>query len=303
VSGEATKELFAAIGAHSSHCKYLDAEQDAAATARVKAALAAGADWRALLGPGHRDAAFAAASQGSSGPLEALLDHGIPPHHANGGDGMIIHRAAAFSNLDAIRLLVARGVAPDVRDEYGRTPLSHARQWKHGAYAVPVIIELMQAHGCTPKPASKRDDFHAAAARTALSMDAPAALARSIDAFFTECLSGKAVDFLQIMAEQDDGDVLAAAIDLARKASTAKPRAKSIAGTKNGKPKRINVIHHGDLEIGGDVDAVSLVVTGDLTVAGLLTNYEGCVIAAGGSITAGAIWSGPVRRRGRRSRA
>jgi hypothetical protein len=286
-----TQALFSAIEDHSSHGEYLDAAGDATAIERMRAALADGADWRALLGPGGRDAAFAAATQGSRGPLEVLLAHGVPTDHSNPGDGMLIHRAAAFSNVDAIRMLVERGVPPDVRDANGRTPLAHAREWNHGQRAVPVLIELMQAHGCTPAPARRGDDLQAKDVRAALPLDASEGLARLVSAFFVERLSGKSDDFLRILAEQYDTLLLADGIALVRKASTAKPKTKVVAGTRNGKPKRVDLVHHGDLEFDGDVDAVTLVVTGTLTVRGLLTNFEGRVIGAGGSLEAHAVWS------------
>lgn len=287
----ATQALFSAIANHSSHGDYLDDVRDRAALEAMRAALTAGADWRALLGPGGRDAAFAAATQGSRGPLEVLLTHGVPVDHANPGDGMLIHRAAAFSNVDAVRMLVERGVAPDVKDATGRTPLAHARSWNHGQRAVPVLIELMQARGCAAAPARRGDDLQANAMHAAIPGDAPAALTRLVAAFFVECLSGKSVDFLRIVSEQHDTDLLSAGLALVRKVSTAKPKAKVIAGARNGKPKRVDVIHHGDLELSGDTNAVTLVVTGDLRVPGLLTNFEGCVVGVGGSLDADAVWS------------
>lgn len=287
----ATQALFQAIADHSTHGEYLDAERDRAALENMRAALADGADWRALLGPGGRDAAFAAATQGNRGPLEVLLAHGVPVDHANPGDGMLIHRAAAFSNVDAVRMLVARGVAPDVRDTTGRTPLAHARGWNHGLRAVPVLIELMQAHGCTPAPARRSDDLQANAMLAAIRADAPAALTRLVSAFFVERLSGRSGDFLRIVAEQHDTAVLASGIELVRKVSTAKPKAKVVTGARNGKPKRVDVVHHGDFELVGDTNAVTLVVTGNLTVRGLLTNFEGCVVGVGGSLDADAVWS------------
>lgn len=292
VSDAATQELFAAISAHSSHGDYLDAERDRAALDRMRAALAAGASWRARLGPGQRDAPFAAATQGSRGPLEVLIDHGVPLDHAHGSDGMVIHRAAAFSNIDAVRMLVERGVAPDVRDASGRTPLAHARSWNHGARVVPVLIELMRAHGCTPAPARRGDDLRVETTR--LPADAPAILRRTVEAFFVERAGGKAVDLLATLAEQRDAEALLAGIELVNRTSTAKPRTKVIAaGTKQ--PKRLTLVHHGDVELMGDTTAVSLVVTGNVSVHGLLTNYEGCIVGIGGSLEADAMWSeGPL---------
>jgi hypothetical protein len=264
----ATSELFAAIDSHSSHHAHLNEARDDDAVARVKAALAAGADWRAPLGPADRDAAFTAAICGAGGPLEALLDHGVPVDHAQTHAGTLIHEAAAFSNLGAIEflpsggpfgeLLVRRGVAPDVRDEY---------------------------------KALRGDDLHRDVVMTALNDATPPILRRVVDGFFVERLGGKCVDFLRTLAEQADERSLLAGLALVRQTSTAKQKAKVIAGNKNGKAKRVDIVHHGDLHVAGDTDANTIVVTGTLRVDGLLRNLDGCVVAVGDAVDAHAIWS------------
>lgn len=112
----------------------------------VKQALADGGDLRAPLGPGSRDAACTAATCRSAGPLEVLLDHGVPLLHELPGsyDGMLIHRAASFSRNAVIEMLVRRGVAPDQHDAIGRTPLTHARSWNHGRDAVSFLIDVIR---------------------------------------------------------------------------------------------------------------------------------------------------------------
>jgi hypothetical protein len=291
MTSASTLELFAAIDAHSSHHAHLDPTIDDAASARVRAALAAGADWREPLGPAQRDAACTAAIVGGGGPLEALLDHGVPPDHAHDHHGMLIHQAAAFSNLGAIKLLVSRGVAPDVRDLHNRTPLGVARAWKHGADAVPLLISLMRAHGCTPAKAERGDDLHRDVVQEAIDAATPAVLRSVVDAFFVERVGGKSVDLLRALAEQGDEQALLAGVSLVRKTSTATPKAKRIAASSNNKAKRVDVVHHGDVHIEGNADAQTLVVTGSLRVDGLLTNHEGCVIAVGESMEVHALWT------------
>ena len=257
----------------------------------MRAALAAGADWRPTIGPGNRDAAFSAAVCAGREPLEVLLALGVPLDHAHPGDGMLIHRAASFGAVDVIRMLVERGVAPDVRDACLLTPLAHARSSRHGERAVPMLIELMRAHGCTAGPAVRGDDLLRDVAFAALPPDAPAVLARTLEAFFTERLGGKAVDLLELLAEQRDEAALAAGIALIARASTAKPKTKHVQGTKTGKPKRLELVHHGDLELTGVFHVATLVVTGNLRVAGTLSNHEGCIVCVGGCLQAHAVWS------------
>lgn len=292
MDNDPTRELFAAIQNHSSHRDYLHPERDLAALERITAALAAGADWRAPLGPGGRDAAFTAATQGSRGPLARLIAHGVPLDHANGGDGMLIHRAASFSNIDAVRFLVEQGVSPDVRDGLGRTPLAHARAWRHGAATVPVLLQLLQERGCTPGPALRGDDLRPDEVARVMPTTAPAVLRQVVEAAFVERAGARSTEFLRVLAEQRDEAALAAGIALVRRASTAKPKAKVSAPRR---PKPIDLVHHGDLELPGDAEALTLVVTGDLKVGGRLTNFEGRVVGVGGDLTADVVWTeGPL---------
>ena len=295
-TSQATRALFQAINNYSSHPDFPDAARDEAALRDMREALRQGADWKEPLGPGQRDAAFAAATCADRAPLALLLEHGVPLDHQPGSDGMLIHRAAEFGRVDVVRMLVERGVAVDVRDKSNRTPLSYARAWRHGARAVPVLISLMQEQGCTPGKPRRGDDLLAGTVRDAVSELGPqlppptrAALERSVAAFFTEYAGGKTSDFLLELAEQSDSELLAAGVRVVQRASTKEPRAKTV------KSKRLTLAHHGDLEVAGDCNAITLVVTGNLTVRGLLTNHEGCIVCVGGDLKTDAAWSeGPL---------
>jgi len=298
VTTRATRDLFAAISAYSSHPDYRDTEQDAAALERMRVALADGADWTAPIGPGHRDAAQAAAICADREPLALLLSHGVPlEHHRADYPGMLIHNAAEFGANDVIKMLVDRGIAPDVPDPITlRTPIGVARSWQHGQRAVPLLIELMRAHGCTPAPPRRGDDLRLDRVQMALAevgADLPpwtrTRLHDAVEGFFVERQGGKCRDFLKQLAEQNDNDLIGAAVAVVNRASDAKPRAKAV------KTNRGELIHHGDVEIVGDYEAVTLVVTGNLIVRGLLTNYEGRLVCVGGTLQANAVWSeGPL---------
>ncbi|MBJ6759437.1 ankyrin repeat domain-containing protein [Myxococcaceae bacterium JPH2] len=296
-SSPATQALFKAIHNYSRLAEFRNAEhEDAAAMQALREALAQGADWKALLGPGGRDAAFTAATCADGAPLAALLDHGVPLNHEAGGDGQLIHRAASFGRLGVIQMLVARGVPADVRDGGNRTPLDHARAWRHGANAVSGLIELMQAQGCKPQPARRTDDLLADPVRALLpelaaelSPATRTTLERAVAAFFTEYAGGKAKDFLLELAEHQDGAMLAAGIRIVQRASTAKVQPKTT------RTKRLTLAHIGDLEVEGDCNAVNLIVTGNLTVKGLLSNYEGALVCVGGDLKVESAWSeGPL---------
>lgn len=259
----------------------------------MKQALAKGANWKAPFGPGDRDAAYTAATCKSAGPLEVLLEHGVPLLYERAGrfDGMLIHRAAAFSCNAVIEMLVKRGVAPDQRDAQTRTPLSHARAWKHGRRAVPLLIDLSVKAGAKSAPAKKAHDLRPDAVNAALkTMKADRRLRDVVRAAFIEVAGTTSKDFLELLAEHDDGDLLFAGVQVVKAASTATPKAK----TKKG-GKRMRWVHHGDAVIEGNCEAVSLVVTGSLEVKGRLDNFEGGIVCVGGDLKVDSAWSeGPL---------
>lgn len=280
---QATKTLFAAINDYGMLASCRKEDKEAAAISVMRTALADGADWRALLGPGLRDAAFAAANCASREPLELLLTHGVPLDHQAGSDGYLIHRAASFSSRDVIQMLVDRGVSPDLKDQNGRTPLQHARAWKHGKDAVSLLLRLLKAHGCAPARAKRGDDLRP----EAMASETPSAeLASVFEAHFVERLGATYKDVLGAVIERGENTLTAEALALVSRVTAAKPKQKTLQAQR-----RLRLIHHGDLEIAGDVNVMTLVVTGSLRVAGRITNYEGCPIAVGGDVTATAVWS------------
>lgn len=258
--------------------------KDKKAVAAIKAALAAGADPMAEDRNG-RPIAFAAASAASPIPLKLLLEDGLDVN-VRCADGTLLHRAAAFGRLDNIKFLLAQGIPVDVEDAHGRTPLDAARAWKHGADAVPLLTKLTKAalQKAGGRKAEPGGDLHLADVKAAMKKVKDKRVGKLVDGFFATKNPRSTVAFLEEFARQDDETLIAAGLQLA-KASKATPATRKLAALAN------PTIHVGDLVVTGDADAKILVVTGNLDVRGKLSNHEGCVIAVGGDITAGAIWS------------
>ena len=257
---------------------------DKKAVAAIKSALAAGADPMAEDING-RPIAFAAASASSPIPLKLLLDHGLDVN-VKCNDGTLLHRAAAFGRVDIIQLLLKKGIPVDVEDEAGQTPLDAARAWKHGADAVPLLTKLTKAalKKSGGRKAEANGDLFMADVKDKLKKVKDKRVPKLVDGFFATKNPRSTAAFLEEFASQDNEDLIAAGLTLAT-ATKAAPTKRKVDKLSN------PAIHIGDLEVTGDADAKILVVTGNLTVKGKLTNYEGCVVAVGGDVTADAIWS------------
>jgi hypothetical protein len=304
----ATKQLFAAIAAYPFHGAKDNPQRAAESLARIRAALEAGADWKKPNGPGERDAAFSAATIGDERPLELLLEHGVPWNHET-AEGTLLHRAASFGRLPIIRRLLALGVPVDALDAKGRTPLACARAWKHGDAAVPLLTRLTKAAKAKAAKAKGTKKVDAAItadagnlrakdmrlaekallAKRAFSPRAGRALGRAVRSFFAESPVGSAEALLLELQGQGDDELLAAGLSAVRQAVLARP-AKRVHP-----PGDAYLAHVGDLTIDGDCDARALVVTGDLTVKGRLTNFEGRMVCVGGNLKARSVFTeGPL---------
>ncbi len=290
----ATTELFQAIADYPFFGAEKDPEKARAALTRMKSALSGGANWKALLGPGQRDAAFSAATCGDERPLALLFEFGVPFDHSLPNQGTLLHRAASFGRVAIIEFLLARGIPVDVKSASGRTPLAEARAWKHGRAAVPLLTRLTKAAArAKPAEASTGDLSKQAIAEALRTMTIARPIAKRLRVAIAATLAGRgAIESEQLLLElarQEDDAVLAAAIQLVRHASTAPPKRRTLRSLDD------ELIHHGDLVIDRSADARILVVTGSLTVKGRLTNFEGCVIAVGGALrTGGLITEGPL---------
>lgn len=262
-------------------------------------ALADGADPMATDQNG-RPIAFYAASSNDPRALSLLLDRGLDLH-VTSSDGSLLHRAASFGRVKTIEMLLARGIAVGTKDSHGKTALDHARAWKHGKEAVPLLASLMKAvrKGRTGRVAEDGGDLDYKAAVEALELAASRfktepffkhttkkAVKELLAGFFAELDPRRTTTFLQEACGQDHEGMIATALVIA-KASRAAPSPRALPALGDGE-----VIHIGDLTIDRDADVPSvLVVTGNLNVNGKLSNHEGTVVAVGGDLTARAIWS------------
>lgn len=289
--GTPTKDLYDAVWR-------FDEKEAAKGIALLKRALAAGGDPLAK-DANSRPIAFMAASKQSPLVLECLLDNGLALD-VQSGDGTLLHRAASFGCVETIKMLLARGMAVDTKDHLGRTPLQCAQAWKHGKDAVPLLTKLTKAAqkaqgGRTPEPDGELHRADVNAALTTLAKTDPMLkhlsqkdLKALVTAFFLELDPRVTTSFLQLTAEQDNEALIAAGLLLA-KVSRAKPTTLKLKKLDDA------LFHVGDVEIAANANATLLVATGNIRVKGKLTNYEGRVIAAGGNVEAGAIWSeGPL---------
>lgn len=287
---DATDSLFAAIAAG-----YAVTDDDGIAdiVVRIRAAMDAGANWREPRVNGE-DAAFAAVFAVRPEVLATLLDAGVPATHSSNGT-TLLHRAADRGRVGTVQLLVARGVAPDVRDAAGMTPLDVARQCSHcGGTAVRPLLELMVAHGCTPSPAPARAhrgiDLHAARVREvfneALSSTSPAVAAvlrHELEVLFVQCSGYGSDDLLRGIARVDHA-LLPATILLVKRASTATPTTKTVsaaAAKKTGGRNPFELAHHGDVVFDTDIRVKQLIVTGSVRSAGRLRLVVGAVVVVG----------------------
>lgn len=290
----ATEELFSALHDYT-YCRSATATTEC--LAKMERALTAGADWRAALGPGARDAAMYAALQPDSRPVELMLRRGIPLEHFDDFGYSLLHHAAHFGRLEVVRFLIEAGLPFDLKARDGKTtPLAKARSWKHGQEAVAYLRELTsqkQAAGKLAARGAGRSSVSAtgfcaetllAALQKIRSAALRAALTEFALAFFAEEGDQHARDFLLGVANQDNEALLAPAL-----AATAR----LCTGEACSRPglEIEELVHIGDLTLSGHCVPRILLVTGNLAVTGRLANYEGCIVAAGGNISAEAIWS------------
>lgn len=313
---KATEELFKAIYDYPQ--TFNDPEDAEKNLPIIAAALEAGADWTAPLGPGNYDAAFSAALCWDEKPLALLLAHGVPVSHSTEYGATLLHRAAEFGRTKCIRFLVKNGAAVDARNKQGRRPIDEARGSKHGKPAVALLTRLTMA--AAKKAAKKAAAAKKSAKGKAVASSAPAAdgdltkeamtaalkalparsvtaelrraLVNEIDAAFAGKEATTSEDFLGALAQSGDLPLLAAAVNVVRNATTLEPKKAKHSG------EDVALVHIGDLSIAGDCAAISLVVTGNLTVKGRLTNWEGRVVCVGGTlkadtvVTEGPLWVG-----------
>ncbi|MCP3100369.1 ankyrin repeat domain-containing protein [Myxococcus sp. K15C18031901] len=222
--------------------------------------------------------------------IQLLMAHGADiraPHHYD----TPLHRAAEFGADRVVRFLIEQGVDPRVPLPGGRTVLSTARGSRHSRRVVSLLVELLKpTKSQRPPPPKKAKDLSEEAVLRYLSAEPPAGVrAQSWDKLrllmegvFVEAHSVNLDEFYEGIHEHASfhPDLVFAAVGLIQAVSTRAPKDKKVKKLSN--PM---LCHHGNLELDGKLTVGSLLVTGNLTVKGLATNFEGAPLFVGGHFT------------------
>ncbi len=255
----------------------------------IRKALKAGAKWKEARASAGDDAPFAAAFFEDPRPLALMLDAGVPLDHTSARrPGSLMHHAASFGRTRVIQLLADRGASVLAKDKFGQLPLDSARAWRHGEDALPLLTRLTKRALKQAPPGASEGDLAKKAMLAALpkapfSKNALRGLEKFVKASFAATSARTSANFLEELSGQLQDEVVAAGLWLVAQATTSKP---TVRREKGGE---VRVFHHGDLVIDGAADAVTVAVTGSLTVKGRLTNWEGRGVYVGGSLRADAV--------------
>lgn len=274
-------------------------EQNAEHRAKIRELLAAGVSLDFVRPSGHGPL-MAAVTHNDVALIELLMEYGADIHAVVRYDAPL-HRAAEFGADRVVRFLLEQGADPRSQPSGGRTALSAARSSRWGRRAVPVLVEYLRAtQSQRPPPPKKLKDLSEADVAAYLAGPAPAtatprawqALREFMDSAFVEAYS-ISIDELYESVEASSSmepELVFACIDLIARVARRAP-----------KPRRVKklapqtCVHHGDLEIDGNLRIVSLMVTGSLTVRGTASNVQGCSLFVGGDFTCDALKTqGPV---------
>ncbi|NOJ77334.1 ankyrin repeat domain-containing protein [Myxococcus xanthus] len=199
-----------------------------------------------------------------------------------------IHRAAEFGADRVVRFFIEQGIDPRLKTEGGRSVLSVARASRHSKNVGPLLVELLKKtkdqRGPPPKKAKELSEERVT---QYLSGDAPAGVAPKtweqlrafMESVFVEEYSVTVDQLYAGIAEHGNTNapLVFATIDLIRQVSTRAPASKTLK-----KVAKNPFVHHGDLVVEGPLKVLSLLVTGNLTVNGKASNFEGCQLFVGG---------------------
>ena len=110
-----------------------------------------------------------------------------------------------------------------------------------------------------------------------------------VESLFVEEYSVKLSDFYE-MIEAQNPELVFACIELIKNAITSEPINKVVKSISK-QPH----VHHGNLEVTGNLKTNSLMVTGNLTVKGHASNVQGCQLFVGGDFECETMYTeGPV---------
>ncbi|MFP2906254.1 ankyrin repeat domain-containing protein [Pyxidicoccus sp. 3LFB2] len=232
--------------------------------------------------------------------VQLLLEHGADIH-STGGYDTPLHRAAEFGADRVVRFLLEKGLDPRGRTPGGMSVLSAARSSRHSKNVVPMLVELLKkTKSERPPPPKKLKELSEENVTRYLSGAAPEhldardweALRDFMDSVFVEEHS-VTIDQLYEGIEEHGGmrpQLVFACIDLIKQVSTREPKQKTVK-----KVSKNVYIHHGDLEVDGNLKVGSLMVTGSLKVKGKAENVQGRQLFVGGDFECDTLYTeGPV---------
>ncbi|MCE9670310.1 ankyrin repeat domain-containing protein [Myxococcus stipitatus] len=238
----------------------------------------------------HHTPLLTAVTQDNVELIQLLMAHGADIQAPVGYDTPL-HRAAEFGAERVVRFLIEQGVDPRTPSPSGRTVLGAARASKHSRGVVALLVDLLKpTKSRRPPPPKKAKALSEEAVMRYLATEAPAGVSAGawdtlrllMDGVFVEAYSVDIEEFYEGIQEQSSfhPDLVFAAIGLIHAVSTRAPKDKKVK--KLSDPMWC---HHGNLEIDGKLNVGSLLVTGNLTVKGLVTNFQGTPLFVGGDFT------------------
>ncbi|MBZ4419550.1 ankyrin repeat domain-containing protein [Myxococcus sp. RHSTA-1-4] len=248
---------------------------------------------------GHTPLAIAV-TQNSVELVQLLMEHGADIRAPMGYDTPL-HRAAEFGADRVVRLLIEQGLDPRAKSPGGRSVLSAARSSRHSRSVVPLLVEILsRTKSERPPPPKKLKELSEENVTRYLSGVAPAtlgardweALKAFMDSVFVEEHS-VTIDQLYESIEEHGGTKphrVFACIDLIKQVATREPKHKAVK-----KLSKTAHVHHGDLDIDGNLTVGSLMVTGNLKVKGNAANRQGRQLFVGGDFECDTFYTeGPV---------
>lgn len=192
-------------------------------------------------------------------------------------------RAAGADNV-VESLIDEKGIDPGKKPAKEISVLSFARSLKYNENVLPYLIELLKKTKDQRLPPPKKllalaeRDVMNYLPHLSLQPWLKQKLEQIIDAIFVEEHSVSIDEFYEIIQDQDP-DMVFPCIELISQTSTTPPKDKSIKKV-TGKP----MIHHGNLEVTGNLNVISLMVTGNLKVHGEVKNVQGRQLYVGGDL-------------------
>ncbi|AGC45158.1 hypothetical protein MYSTI_03852 [Myxococcus stipitatus DSM 14675] len=266
---------------------------------KIRALLATGVSL-SFADQNHHTPLQLAVTQNSVELVQLLMEYGADIRAAVGYDTPL-HRAAEFGADRVVRFLVEQGLDPRGLSPGGASVLSRARSSRHSREVPALLVEmLLPTKSQRPPPPKKAKGLSEEKVVGYLSGEVPsgvkpwswAKLRGLMDAVFVETHFVTLKDFHAGIEEQSamNPDLVFAGIGLVQATLAEAPKAKSVK-----KVAKESYVHHGDLEVTGNLSVVSMMVTGNLTVKGKVDNFVGAGLFVGGDFKCESFLSeGPV---------